>query len=89
MPHLRDVRASKCPFQLTSILAVVKQSATSTVTPEMKPGVSPWEAVGDFMTLLIEESTKLVQPVSEPENVLKSKSCRVRVQRMWLLIYLF
>ncbi|KAH9486203.1 Dynactin, 150 kDa isoform [Psilocybe cubensis] len=71
LPHLKDVRALKCPFQLTSILAVVKQSATSTVAPEMKPGASAWEAVGDFISLLIEESTKLVQPVSEPENVLK------------------
>jgi hypothetical protein len=73
MPHLRDVRASKSAFQLTTILGVVKQSATATVAKDMKPGASPWEAIGEVITHLIEESSKLVQPISEPENVLKSK----------------
>jgi dynactin 1 len=54
-------------------LAIVKQSATSTVVKDMKPGASPWDAIGDVITHLIEESTKLVQPISEPENVIKSK----------------
>ncbi|KAF8971830.1 dynactin [Flammula alnicola] len=71
MPHLRDVRSSKSSFQLTTILGVVKQSATSTVAKDLKPGASPWDAIGDVVTHLIEESSKLVQPVSEPENVLK------------------
>ncbi|KDR85814.1 hypothetical protein GALMADRAFT_234908 [Galerina marginata CBS 339.88] len=71
MPHLKDVRSSKSSFQLTTILGVVKQSATASVAPDMKPGASPWDAVGDFVALLIEESSKLVQPLSEPENVLK------------------
>ena len=39
----------------------------------MKPGGSPWDAIGDAISHLIEESGKLVQPMSEPENVLKSK----------------
>ncbi|KAF9478081.1 dynactin [Pholiota conissans] len=71
MPHLRDARSSKTSFQLTTILSVVKQSATSTVAKDMKPGASPWEAIGEVITHLIEESSKLVQPISEPENVLK------------------
>ncbi|KAF8893676.1 dynein associated protein-domain-containing protein [Gymnopilus junonius] len=71
MPHLKDVRSSKSSFQLTTILGVVKQSATATVAPEMKPGASPWDAIGEVVSHLIEESTKLVQPLSEPENVLK------------------
>jgi len=73
MPHLKDVRSSKSPFQLTTILAVVKESLVSTVAPDMKPGASPWEALGDVITHMIEESSKLVQPLLEPENVLKSK----------------
>lgn len=73
MPHLRDVRSAKTSFQLTTVLGVVKQAATSTVAKDMKPGASPWEAIADVITQLIEESGKLVQPISEPENVLKSE----------------
>ena len=72
MTHLKDVRSSKSPFQLPAVLGIVKQSATSTVVKDMKPGASPWDAIGDVITHLIEESTKLVQPISEPENVIKS-----------------
>ncbi|KAF9567724.1 dynactin [Agrocybe pediades] len=71
MPHLRDVRASKTPFQLTTILGLVKESVVSTVAPDMKPGASPWETLGDVFTHMIEESSKLVQPLLEHENVLK------------------
>lgn len=73
MPHLRDVRSSKTSFQLTTVLGVVKQAATSTVAKDMKPGASPWDAIADVMRHLIEESGKLVQPISEPDNVLKSE----------------
>lgn len=80
MTHLKDVRSSKSSFQLPAVLGIVKQSATSTVVKDMKPGASPWDAIGDVITHLIEESTKLVQPISEPENVIKSElnpSCLV------------
>lgn len=73
MPHLRDVRSSKTPFQLTAILGVVKACATSTVAKDMKPGGSSWEALGNAVGHLIEESNKLMQPMSESENVLKSE----------------
>jgi dynactin 1 len=73
MTHLKDVRSSKSSFHLPAILSIVKQSATSTVVKDMKPGASPWNAIGSVITNLIEESTKLVQPISEPENVVKSE----------------
>lgn len=73
MPHLKDVRSSKTSFQLTTILGVVKACATSTVAKDMKPGSSPWEAVGNAIGHLIEESSKLMQPISDSENVLKSE----------------
>lgn len=72
MTHLKYVRSSKSSLQLPAILGIVRQSATSTVVKDMKPGASPWDAIGDVITYLIEESTKLVQPISEPENVIKS-----------------
>ena len=61
------------PFQLTTILGVVKQSATSTVAKDLKPGTSPWEAVGDAISRLIEEGGKLIPSILEHESVLKSK----------------
>ena len=73
MPHLKDVRASKSSFQLTTVLGVVKSCATSTVAKDMKPGSSPWEAIGNFIGQLIEDSNKLMQPMLEAESVLKSE----------------
>lgn len=73
MPHLKDVHSSKSPFQLTTVLGVVKSCATSTVAKDMKPGTSMWDAIGDAAGHLIEESSKLLHPMSEAENVLKSE----------------
>ncbi|PPR02344.1 hypothetical protein CVT24_011688 [Panaeolus cyanescens] len=71
MPHLSDVRTAKSSFQLTTILGVVKNSATSTIAKDLKPGASVWDAVNAAMTQVIDEAGKLVQPILEPENVLK------------------
>lgn len=73
MPHFKEIHASKSPFQLTTILGVVKQSVTSTVAKDLKPGTSPWEAVGDAITRLIDEGGKLFPSIHEQESVLKSK----------------
>jgi dynactin 1 len=58
---------------MTNILGVVKSCATSTVAKDMKPGTSIWEAIGNAIGHLIEESTKLLHPMLEAENVLKSE----------------
>ncbi|KAJ7082516.1 dynein associated protein-domain-containing protein [Mycena crocata] len=71
MPHLSDVRSSKAPFQLTTILSFVKQIATSTVAKDMKPGVSPWEAIGESIAQLVQEGSKLLPLTLEAENVIK------------------
>ncbi|KAJ7065928.1 dynein associated protein-domain-containing protein [Mycena belliarum] len=71
MPHLSDVRSSKSPFQLTTILSFVKQIAASTVAKDMKPGVSAWEAIGESITQLVQEGSKLLPLALEPENVIK------------------
>lgn len=73
MPHFKEIHASKSPFQLTTILGVVKQSATSTVAKDLKPGMSPWEAVGTAIGRLIEEGGKLFPSILEHESVLKSE----------------
>ena len=73
MPHLKEIHASKSPFQLTTILGVVKQSVTSTVAKDLKPGTSPWEAVGNAISRLIDEGGKLLPSILEHESVLKSK----------------
>ncbi|KAJ6604970.1 dynein associated protein-domain-containing protein [Mycena sp. CBHHK59/15] len=71
MPHLSDVRSSKTPFQLTTILSFVKQIAASTVAKDIKPGVSAWEAIGESITQLVQEGSKLLPLTLEAENVIK------------------
>ncbi|KAK7063669.1 CAP-Gly domain-containing protein [Favolaschia claudopus] len=71
MPHLSEVRSSKAPFQLTTILGFVKQIASSTVAKDIKPGASPWEAIGESITQLVQEGTKLLPLTLEAENVIK------------------
>ena len=74
MPHLSDVRSSKAPFQLATVLSFVKQIAASTVAKDTKPGVSPWDAVGMSITQLIQEGSKLLPLALEGENVVKGMS---------------
>ncbi|KAF8899310.1 dynein associated protein-domain-containing protein [Infundibulicybe gibba] len=71
MPHLSDVRSSKTSFQLTTILSFVKQTASSTVAKDLKPGASMWEAIALSITQLIYEGGKLLPLAMESENVLK------------------
>lgn len=73
MPHLSDARSSKAPFQLATVLSFVKQIASSTVAKDMKPGITAWEAVGESLTQVVEEGSKLLPMVMEPENVLSSE----------------
>ncbi|KAJ7254323.1 dynactin [Mycena haematopus] len=71
MPHLSDVRSSKSPFQVTTILGFVKQIAASTIAKDMKPGVTAWEAIGESITQLVQEGSKLLPQALEAENVVK------------------
>ncbi|KAF6754161.1 dynactin [Ephemerocybe angulata] len=71
MPHLSDVRAAKSPFQLATILGLVKQTATSTVAKDLKPGASAWEAVSQYVSQLLEDGNKLLPMTLEPDNVQK------------------
>ncbi|TFK24263.1 dynactin [Coprinopsis marcescibilis] len=71
MPHLSDVRAAKSPFQLTTVLGIVKQTAASTVAKEIKPGASVWDAISDYINQLMDEGNKLLPLTLEKENVQK------------------
>ncbi|KAG2022561.1 hypothetical protein CC2G_000299 [Coprinopsis cinerea AmutBmut pab1-1] len=71
MPHLGDVRSAKGPFQLSTILNLVKQTATSTVAKDLKPGASVWEAISSNIGQLMEEGNKLLPLILEQENVQK------------------
>jgi dynactin 1 len=89
MPHLSDVRSSKTSFQLTTVLALVKQIASSTVAKDKSPRLSSWEAVGESITQLIEEGGKLLPLTLETENVLKgSFAFRLSSRCLSLLQYL-
>ncbi|KAF9011292.1 dynactin [Cyathus striatus] len=69
--HVRDARSSKSPFLLTSVLSMVKEAATATVAKGLKPGSSPWEAVGASIAQLVEEGGKLLPMIMENESVVK------------------
>ena len=73
MPHLSEVRSAKTPFQLTTILGLAKQIASSTVAKDMKPGVTAWEAIGESITQLVQEGGKLLPLTLEAENVIKGR----------------
>lgn len=91
MPHLSDVRTAKSSFQLTTILGVLKNSATTTIAKDLKPGASVWEAVNVAMTQVIDEAGKLVQPILGPENVMKSMKnimlVSARINRLFSFFY--
>ncbi|KAJ7650592.1 dynactin [Roridomyces roridus] len=71
MPHLSDVRSSKTPFQLTTILSFVKQIAGTTVAKDIKPGVTAWDAIGESIAQLVQEGSRLLPLTLEAENVIK------------------
>lgn len=71
MPHLVDARGSKTPFQLTTILAFVEQTVIATVAKDFKPGMSPWDAIGESISQLVQDGTKLLPLTMEAENVVK------------------
>ena len=73
MPHLSDVRSSKSTLQLPTVLSFVNQTAASTVAKNVKSGVSAWDAVGESISEVIQEASKLLPLALETENVTKSK----------------
>jgi dynactin 1 len=73
MPHLSDVRGDKTSFQLATVLSYVKQTAETTVAKNLKPGMSPWDAVGESILKLVQEGSDLLPLALESENVAKSE----------------
>ncbi|KAF8079158.1 dynactin [Lyophyllum atratum] len=71
MPHLSDARSAKSPFQLTTLLSLVKQTAASTVAKDIKPGESVWDAIRASISIVVQEGGKLLPLALESENVLK------------------
>ncbi|KAG6812629.1 hypothetical protein H0H92_001712 [Tricholoma furcatifolium] len=71
MPHLSDARSAKSPFQLTTLLALVKQTAAATVVKSIKPGESVWDAIGAAIAVVVQEGGKLLPLALEAENVAK------------------
>ncbi|KAM5535272.1 hypothetical protein V8D89_011078 [Ganoderma adspersum] len=71
MPHIGDVRAAKCAFQLSTVLSFVKQSAASTVGKASSEDVASWDSVGEFLGQVIGEANRIVPMSLEAENTLK------------------
>jgi hypothetical protein len=75
MPYLSDARSSKNPFQLSTLLSLIKKTAASTVAKDKKLGMSPWEALGESIAQLVQEASRLLPLTMEGENVVKGKLC--------------
>lgn len=74
MPHLGDARSGKTPFHLGTVLSIVKATAESTVAKKMKPGITPWDAVGEAMLQINQEGSDLLPLALEAESVTKGES---------------
>ncbi|XP_006453898.1 hypothetical protein AGABI2DRAFT_181913 [Agaricus bisporus var. bisporus H97] len=71
MEHTNNARSSQSSFLLNKVLDFVKETGTKTVAKDLKPGESVWQAVGAAISGLVEEGTKLLPLILEPENVVK------------------
>ncbi|KNZ76316.1 Dynactin, 150 kDa isoform [Termitomyces sp. J132] len=71
MPHLSAARSGKSSFQLTTLLPIVKQTASATVAKNIKPGESVWDAIGTSIATVVQEGSKLLPLALEDENVQK------------------
>jgi dynactin 1 len=71
MPYLADVRNSKSPFELVSVVSFVKLTVTSSIAKDIDPTTSPWEAVGQSLVQLIQETSKVLPLTMESEHVIK------------------
>jgi len=59
------------PFQLATVLSYVKQTAETTVAKNLKPEMSPWDAVGEAILELVQEGSNLLPLALESESVAK------------------
>lgn len=73
MPHISDARGSKSPFQLSTVLSYVRQTAGSTICKDRKDGSTSWEAIGEAIASIVQEVGNMLPVALEPENVMKSK----------------
>ncbi|KAL1950983.1 hypothetical protein VTO73DRAFT_132 [Trametes versicolor] len=71
MPHISDVRAAKSAFQLSTVLAFVKESASSTVGKGHSNDSSAWDSVSEFLNHVLQEAGRIVPLSLEGENTLK------------------
>ncbi|KIY50506.1 hypothetical protein FISHEDRAFT_64716 [Fistulina hepatica ATCC 64428] len=71
VPYLSDVRAAKSSFQLTSVLAFVKQIASSTAAKNMKPGVSVWGTINESIANIASECNDVLPDIMEIDSIVK------------------
>lgn len=74
MPHLSDVRTSKAPFRLATIVQYVRETAASTLGADKKLGMSSWDVAGEMLAQLSSAAAALLPLTMEPGNIIKSKA---------------
>lgn len=74
MPHVSDAKGSKTPFQLSKVLNIANEVATSTVWKSRKDVATCWGALSDAISQVIAEANALLPITMDPSNVVKCAS---------------
>jgi hypothetical protein len=71
--YISDVRASKSPFQLSVVLAAVREISSAVVPIK---GLSSWASVENVIQGLTKDAIAFLPAAMEAEHVIKSMSFR-------------
>lgn len=77
MPHVSDAKGSKTPFQLSKVLNIANEVATSTVWKNRKDVPTCWGALSDAISQVIAEANALLPITMDPGNVVKCASLTI------------
>jgi len=79
--HIVDARQGKCSFQFKLIIGKFKQHVQDNVANDLKQDASPWEALGEAMSHVIEQSNALFPAVLEQENTIRGMLLQLLSER--------
>jgi dynactin 1 len=69
--YLADVRSQKHDFQLTAVLAHVRETVAETMGQRT---TASWEALGQLVASLVKDANAVIEPAMEAENIVKGES---------------
>lgn len=78
--YLADVRAAKHPFQLSGVLAIVREIATATMSRREATAIPSWDDVSASLLQLIKDASDILPAIMENENVIKSAASHLSLE---------